>query len=79
MTLFESSVHKIFITPTFKQLLNDESSILDVAYEVEVANQRLECTTEILKICSITLNNRSFRIDLMHILIYSFGVIISMD
>ena len=39
--LFHSSADRDFITPSFKQLLNHDSSKLDVAYEVEVAITKL--------------------------------------
>lgn len=49
--VFYSGADTSFVTLTFKQLLNHEYSQLDVAYEVEVANGRIERTTKILINC----------------------------
>lgn len=57
IVLFNYDADRIFATLTFKQLLNHDSSKLDVAYEVEVANGQIKRTIEILNNCTITLND----------------------
>lgn len=76
--LFDSNVDRRFITPTFKQLLNNESCKLDVQYEVQLANDQIESTTKILKNCLLTLNDHTFHINLIPIPIGMFDIIIGM-
>lgn len=40
--LFDSVANRSFISPSFKRLLDHESSKLDVSYEVEIANGQIE-------------------------------------
>ncbi|XP_023772803.1 uncharacterized protein LOC111921452 [Lactuca sativa] len=77
--LFDSGADRSFITPSFKQLLDHESSKLDVAYEVEVAHSQIERTTEILCNCVLTMNDHTFPVNLIPMPIGSFGIIIGMD
>ena len=77
--LFDSSADRNFITPSFKQLFNNESSKLHIAYEVEVANSQIENTNESLRNCLLTLNDHTFYVNLMPMNIGSFDLIIGMD
>ena len=63
----------------FKHILNQEPQSLNEIFKVENANGKSERTKYIYIGCTLTLNNHSFRIDLMPVTIRSFDVIIGMD
>lgn len=77
--LFNLGDDKIFITPTFRQLLNHESSKLDVTYEGEMANGQIWSVKEILVICLLIFNNHTFHVNLMQMTTGRFNVITIMD
>ncbi|GJX82630.1 putative reverse transcriptase domain-containing protein [Tanacetum coccineum] len=77
--LFDSGVDRSFVSTTFSSLLNVIPSTLDVSYAVELANGRISETNVILRGCTLELLGHPFNIDLMHVELDSFDVIVGMD
>ena len=63
----------------FKHLLNKSPQKLNKTLTVEMANVKTKTTNDVFLGCTLTLNNHSFRINLMSVIIRSFDVIIGMD
>ncbi|GJY83920.1 putative reverse transcriptase domain-containing protein [Tanacetum coccineum] len=72
--LFDLGVDRSFVSTTFRVLLDIVPSTLDVSYVVELADGRIAKTNTLLRGCTFP-----FDIDLMHIELGGFDVIISMD
>nr|GEU85071.1 hypothetical protein [Tanacetum cinerariifolium] len=53
--------------------------VTDVSYEVELADQKMVSTNTVLRGCTLNLVNHLFEIDLIHIELGMFDVIIGMD
>lgn len=77
--LFNTGVDRSYITLEFRKLLTHSSSKLRVAHRVEMANDQVSSTQEILRNCNLTLDNHAFLVDLMPMVIGSFNTIIGMD
>ncbi|GKB31450.1 putative reverse transcriptase domain-containing protein [Tanacetum coccineum] len=77
--LFDSGVDRSFVSTTFSTLLDVVPSNLDTSYAVELADGRILETNIVLRGCTLRLLGHPFDIDLMHVEVGSFDVIISMD
>ncbi|GJZ74923.1 putative reverse transcriptase domain-containing protein, partial [Tanacetum coccineum] len=77
--LFDSGVDRSFVSTTFSALLDFIPSTLDVSYVVELADGRIAETNTLLRGCTLGLLEHPFNIDLMHVELGSFDVIIGMD
>ncbi|GKB64604.1 putative reverse transcriptase domain-containing protein [Tanacetum coccineum] len=77
--LFDSSADRSFMSSTFSTLLDVTPSMLDVSYDVELADERVAETNTVLKGCTLGLLGHPFNIDLIPIELGSFDVIIDMD
>ena len=75
---FDSGTKKSFVSHKFKQLLNQNPQTLKEMYTIDMANGRTENTKEIYLNCTLTLNDRTFQINLMPMTIGSFNVIVDM-
>ena len=76
---FDTRAERSFVSEKFKHLLKQQPQKLNETFTVEMANGKTESTGEIYTGCTLTLNQHVFRIDLMHVSIRSFDVIIGMD
>ncbi|GJV77565.1 putative reverse transcriptase domain-containing protein [Tanacetum coccineum] len=74
--LFDSCADRSFVSTTFSALLNVIPSTLHISYPVELANGRVAETNTVLIGCTLELLGHPFNIDLMHVEIGSFDVII---
>ncbi|GKB20143.1 putative reverse transcriptase domain-containing protein [Tanacetum coccineum] len=77
--LFDSGANKIFVSTNFSTLINIKPVKLDTIYEVELADEKVVSTNNVLIGCTLNLLNHSFPIDLMVIELGSFDIIIGMD
>nr|GEU39900.1 putative reverse transcriptase domain-containing protein [Tanacetum cinerariifolium] len=77
--LFDSGANRSFVLNTFSALLDVIPSTLDVSYAVELADRRIVETNIVLRGCMLGLLGHPFNIDLMHVDLSSFDVIIDMD
>nr|GEX28854.1 putative reverse transcriptase domain-containing protein [Tanacetum cinerariifolium] len=77
--LFDSRSYKSFMNVNFSHLIDIEPVKVDHSYEVELAEGRVVSTNTILRGCALNIVNHLFEIDLMHIELGTFDVIIGMD
>ncbi|GKF88033.1 putative reverse transcriptase domain-containing protein, partial [Tanacetum coccineum] len=77
--LFDSDSDRSFVNTRFSSLLDIKPIKIEDSYEVELADGRIVSTNTILKVCTLSLVNHVFEIDLMPIELGTFDVIISMD
>nr|GEU74535.1 putative reverse transcriptase domain-containing protein [Tanacetum cinerariifolium] len=77
--LFDSGADRSFMLTTFSALLDVAPSTLDTSYAVELADGRISETNIVLRGCTLGLLGHPFNIDLMHVELGSFDVIIGMD
>ncbi|GKA89086.1 reverse transcriptase domain-containing protein [Tanacetum coccineum] len=77
--LFDSSIDMSFMSSTFSALLDVIPSMLDISYGVKLADRRVAETNTVLRGCTLGLLGHPFNIDLMHVELGSFDVIIGMD
>ncbi|XP_052624738.1 uncharacterized protein LOC128132272 [Lactuca sativa] len=77
--LFDIRAERSFVSHQFKRLLKQKPQSLNDPYIVEMANEKVECTNDIYTGCTLTLDNHSFQIGLMPVIIKSFDIIIGMD
>nr|GEX95815.1 retrotransposable element Tf2 [Tanacetum cinerariifolium] len=77
--LFDTGADRSFISSTFSEHLNVTPIALDTSCDVELANGKSVTATNILKGCTLILQNHTIKIDLLHIELESFDVIIRMD
>ncbi|XP_023758419.1 uncharacterized protein LOC111906872 [Lactuca sativa] len=77
--LFNSAVERSFVIHKFKHMLNQKPQSLHKIFTIEMANGKNKSTKDVNIGCTLTLNNHSFQIDLMHVTIRIFDVIIGMD
>nr|GEW71835.1 hypothetical protein [Tanacetum cinerariifolium] len=57
----------------------DPNVVTDTFYDIEMADGNLVSTNTVIKVCTLTLLNQPFEIDLMPIKLDSFDVVIGMD
>nr|GEW32369.1 reverse transcriptase domain-containing protein [Tanacetum cinerariifolium] len=77
--LFDSRADRSFVSTTFSALLDVAPSTLDTSYAIELADRRVSETNIVLICCTLGLLGHPFNIDLMHVELGSFDVIIDMD
>ncbi|GJZ52673.1 putative reverse transcriptase domain-containing protein [Tanacetum coccineum] len=77
--LFDSGSDRSFVNTRFSSLLDIKPIKIEDSYEVELADGRVVSTNTILKGCTLSLVNHTFKIDLMPIELGTFNVIIGMD
>ncbi|GKA29419.1 reverse transcriptase domain-containing protein [Tanacetum coccineum] len=77
--LFESGADRSFISISLASMLNIPSITIDTFYYIEMVDENLESTNTVIKGCTLTLLNQPFKIDLMHIKLGSFDIVIGMD
>ncbi|GJU61413.1 putative reverse transcriptase domain-containing protein [Tanacetum coccineum] len=77
--LFDSGADKSFVSTNFSTLIDIEPVELDTSYDVELADEKVVSTNNVLIGCTLNLLNHSFPIDLMVIELGSFDIIIGMD
>nr|GEU95611.1 hypothetical protein [Tanacetum cinerariifolium] len=79
IALFDSGADKSFVSTNFSTLIDIEPVELDTSYEVELVDEKVISTNNVLIGCTLNLLNRSSPIDLMVIELGSFDIIIGMD
>ncbi|GJX40490.1 putative reverse transcriptase domain-containing protein [Tanacetum coccineum] len=77
--LFDSGADRSFVSTTFSALLDVAPSTLDTSYAVELADGRISETNVVLRGCTLGLLGHPFDIDLIHVELGSFDIIIGMD
>ncbi|GKC77588.1 putative reverse transcriptase domain-containing protein, partial [Tanacetum coccineum] len=77
--LFDSGVDRSFVSSAFSALLDVIPSTLDVSYAIELADERITKTNNVLRGCTLGLLGHPFNIDLMPIKLGNFDVIIGID
>nr|GEU65038.1 putative reverse transcriptase domain-containing protein [Tanacetum cinerariifolium] len=78
-TLFDSGADRSFVSISFDSMLNIPSITLDTTYNIEMADGNLISTNTVIQVCTLTLLNQPFEIDLMSIKLDSFDIVIGMD
>ena len=77
--LFDTGASKSFISKEFKSVIGLELHKLRDIYTVELANGELIEVGDVIRDCTLVLNDHHFKIDLMPINLGSFDVVIGMD
>ncbi|GJZ12727.1 putative reverse transcriptase domain-containing protein [Tanacetum coccineum] len=77
--LFDSSADKSFVSTNFSTLIDIKPVELDTSYEVELFDEKVVSTNNVLIGCTLNLLKHSFPIDLMVMELGSFDIIIGMD
>nr|GFA32591.1 hypothetical protein [Tanacetum cinerariifolium] len=77
--LFDTGVDKSFVSTAFSSLININPSTLDYSYDVELADGQIIGVNTVIRGCTLNFLNHPFNIDLMHVELGSFDVIIGMD
>ena len=67
--LFDTDVDTSFISHKFRSMVNHKSCKHNEAYTVEVGNDQIENTFEILTICLLILNNHVFHVNIIPVTI----------
>ncbi|XP_076882945.1 uncharacterized protein LOC143531561 [Bidens hawaiensis] len=77
--LFDTGADLSFVSNQFEPLLGIEPSKLDSNYSIELAKGNLIETSKIVRNCNILLENHRFSIDLLHVELGSFDIVVGMD
>ncbi|GJS94185.1 reverse transcriptase domain-containing protein [Tanacetum coccineum] len=77
--LFDSGADRSFISISLASMLNIPSIIIDIFFDIEMADGNLVSTNTVIKGYTLTLLNQPFKIYLMPIKLGSFDVVIGMD
>nr|GFC41067.1 reverse transcriptase domain-containing protein [Tanacetum cinerariifolium] len=77
--LFDLGADKSFVSTNFSTLIDIEPVELNTSYKVELADEKVVSTNNVLVGCTLNLLNRSFPIEFMVIKLGSFDIIIGMD
>ncbi|GJY15855.1 putative reverse transcriptase domain-containing protein, partial [Tanacetum coccineum] len=77
--LFDIGADRSFISTAFSPLINIAPTPLENCYDVELADGKLVGIDTIIRGCTLNFLNHPFNIDLMHVELGSFDVIIGMD
>nr|GEV42682.1 retrotransposon protein, putative, Ty3-gypsy subclass [Tanacetum cinerariifolium] len=77
--LFDSGADKSFVSISIAYMLNIPPITIDTIYDIEIADDYLVSTNNIIQGCTLVLSNQPFEIDLMPIKLGSFDVVIGMD
>ncbi|GJU48868.1 putative reverse transcriptase domain-containing protein [Tanacetum coccineum] len=77
--LFDTGADRSFVSNTFSALINITPTTLENHYDVELADGKIIGVNTIIRGCTLNFMNHPFNIDLMHVPLGSFDVIIGMD
>ncbi|KAI3762600.1 hypothetical protein L1987_53037 [Smallanthus sonchifolius] len=77
--LFDSGADMSFVSNDFKSLLGIKASNLDQNYTIKLANGKFIETGEVIRGCTLCLENHTFSIDLLPVELGSFDIVIGMD
>ncbi|GKB31248.1 reverse transcriptase domain-containing protein [Tanacetum coccineum] len=77
--LFDTGADRSFVSYAFSKYIDIPPITLDTNYTVELADEKSLTTNTISRGCTINLQNRLFKIDLLPIELGSFDVIVGMD
>nr|GEV85332.1 reverse transcriptase domain-containing protein [Tanacetum cinerariifolium] len=77
--LFDTGADRSFVSTTFSALMDITSKTLGNHYDVELADGKIIGVNTIVRGCTLNFMNHPFNIDLMHVPLGSFDVIIGMD
>nr|GEV16913.1 putative reverse transcriptase domain-containing protein [Tanacetum cinerariifolium] len=77
--LFDTGVDKSFVSTTFSALIDITPTTLENHYVVELADGEIIRVNTIIRSYSLNFMNHPFNIDLMHVPLGSFDIIIGMD
>ncbi|GKD67314.1 putative reverse transcriptase domain-containing protein [Tanacetum coccineum] len=79
LILFDSGADRSFVSTAFSSLIDIIPTTLNHGYDVELANGRKNWVNTLIRGCTLNFLNHPFNIDLMHVEMGSFDVIIGMD
>nr|GEW89236.1 hypothetical protein [Tanacetum cinerariifolium] len=79
LILFDTGADRSFISTTFSALMDITPTTLENNYDVELANGKTIGVNTIIQGCTLNFMNHPFNIDLMHVPLSSFDIIIRMD
>ncbi|GJW51988.1 putative reverse transcriptase domain-containing protein [Tanacetum coccineum] len=77
--LFDTGADRSFISTVFSSLINITPTPIENSYDVELADGKIVGINTIVRGCTLNFLNHPFNIDLMHVELGSFDVIIGMD
>ncbi|GKB89224.1 reverse transcriptase domain-containing protein [Tanacetum coccineum] len=77
--LFDTGADRIFVSTAYSSQIDITPTILDHYYDVELANGRIIGLNTIIRGCALNFLNHPFNIDLMHVELGSFDIIIGMN
>nr|GEU74658.1 reverse transcriptase domain-containing protein [Tanacetum cinerariifolium] len=77
--LFDTGADRSFVSTTFSALIDITPTTLENHYDVELADGKIIGVSNIICGCTLNFMNHPFNIDLMHVPLGSFDVIIGMD
>nr|GFA97908.1 hypothetical protein [Tanacetum cinerariifolium] len=77
--LFDTGADRSFVSITFSALIDITPTTLENHYDVELADGKIIGVNTIIHGCNLNFMNHPFNIDLMHVPLGSFDVIIGMD
>ncbi|GJZ69020.1 putative reverse transcriptase domain-containing protein [Tanacetum coccineum] len=77
--LFDTGADRSFVSTAFSSQIDITPTTLDHYYDVELADEKIIGINTIIRGCTLNFLNHPFNIDLMHVEIGSFDVIIGMD
>nr|GEX83827.1 reverse transcriptase domain-containing protein [Tanacetum cinerariifolium] len=77
--LFDTGADRSFVSTAFSFLINIVPIALDHDYDVKLADGKIIGVNTIIRDCTLNFLNHPFNIDLMHVELSSFDVIIGMD
>nr|GFB96318.1 hypothetical protein [Tanacetum cinerariifolium] len=77
--LFDTEADRSFVSTTFSALIDITPTTLENHYEVELADGKIIGVNTIVRGCTLNFMNHPFNIDLMHVPLGSFDVIIGTD
>ncbi|GKD18177.1 putative reverse transcriptase domain-containing protein, partial [Tanacetum coccineum] len=79
LILFNTGTDKSFVSTTFSALIDITPTTLENHYDVELAGGKIIGANTIIRGCTLNFMNHLFNIDLMHVPLGSFDLIIGMD
>nr|GEV43693.1 retrovirus-related Pol polyprotein from transposon TNT 1-94 [Tanacetum cinerariifolium] len=77
--LFDTGANRSFVSTTFSALINITPTTLENHYDVELVDGKIIGVNTIIRGCTLNFKNYPFNMDLMHVPLGSFDVIIGMD
>ncbi|GKC25242.1 putative reverse transcriptase domain-containing protein [Tanacetum coccineum] len=77
--LFDTGADRSFISTAFSSLIDIAPAVLENSYDIELADGKIVRIDTIIQGCTLNFLNHPFNIDLKHVELGSFDVIIGMD